>query len=269
MTTPAVHHVREHGSILAEAEKRLLIRIATRLPARVSSDHLTLLALAAMAVAGAAYAAARFDPVTLWVVPAALAVNWFGDSLDGTLARVRRAERPRYGYYVDHALDLAGTTLLVAGLGCSGYMSPLVAAAVLAAYLLVTAEVFLATAAHGVFRMAFLRVGPTELRILLAAGTLALFGDPHVDLGGAGAYRLFDVGGVIAASGLSAAFVTSALRNARILARLEPARTPSSESQLGVPARSPSSEFQLGVPARSPSSESQLGVRARSRGSER
>ena len=225
MITTAVHHVREHGSLLAAAEKRLLVRIAARLPRAVTPDHLTLLALAAMAAAGGAYAAARWWPPALWIAVAALAANWFGDSLDGTLARVRRAERPRYGFYVDHVLDIAGTSLLVAGLACSGYMTPIVAMALLVAYLLVAGEVFLATAAHGVFRMSFLWFGPTELRIVLAAGTIALFGDPRVDLGALGAHRLFDVGGAVAAAGLLVVLAVSAIRNTRVLARLEPPGT--------------------------------------------
>jgi phosphatidylglycerophosphate synthase len=224
MPISATHHVREHGSLLAAPERRLLIWIAGRLPAAINSDHLTVLALAAMALAGVAFALARTVPGALWLVVVALALNWFGDSLDGTLARVRRAERPRYGFYVDHVLDLLGISLLLGGLACSGYMTPLVALALLVAYLLVTGEVFLATAAHGVFRMSFLWVGPTELRILLAIGTLALFGDPRVDLGVLGHHRLFDVGGVLAAIGLVVALVTATVRNTRILARMEPRR---------------------------------------------
>jgi len=154
----------------------------------------------------------------------ALAVNWFGDSLDGTLARVRRTERPRYGFYVDHVLDIVGISLLLGGLACSGYMTPLVAMTLLVAYLLVAAEVFLATAAHGVFRMSFLWIGPTELRILLAVGTVALFGDPQVDLGILGRHPLFDVGGAVGAAGLIVALASATVRNTRILARLEPPR---------------------------------------------
>ena len=220
-TTP---HVRQHGSLLAAPEKRVLIWIAERLPPWVNSDHLTVLALVAMAIAGAAFAVARFWPPALWAVVGALAVNWFGDSLDGTLARVRRVERPRYGFYVDHVLDIVGITLLVGGLACSGYMTPLVALALLVAYLLVSAEVFLATAAHGLFHMSFLWFGPTELRIVLAAGTIALFNDPHVDVGAFGRYPLFDVGGVVAAVGLAAALVSATVKNTRILARMEPRR---------------------------------------------
>jgi archaetidylinositol phosphate synthase len=224
MPVSAIHHVREQGSLLAAPERRLLIWIAARLPAAVTSDHLTLLALLSMALAGGAYAAARIVPGALYIAILALALNWFGDSLDGTLARVRRAERPRYGFYVDHVLDLVGITLLLGGLGCSGYMTPLVSLMLLVAYLLVTGEVFLATAAHGVFRMSFLWFGPTELRIVLAAGTLALFDNPHVALGALGRVPLFDFGGAIAAAGLLIALVVAIVRNTRVLSRLEPRR---------------------------------------------
>src|SRR4029077_20887224 len=120
-------HVREHRSILAAAEKRLLIFIAERLPRGINSDHLTSLELAAMGLAGAAFAAARWDRRALWLVVVALVLNWFGDSLDGTLARVRHAERPRYGFYVDHVLDIAGATLLFGGLACSPFITPSIA----------------------------------------------------------------------------------------------------------------------------------------------
>jgi phosphatidylglycerophosphate synthase len=218
-------HVREHGSILAAAEKRLLIAIARRLPTWVTSDQLTLLALGAMGAAGAGFALSGLDHRALAVPVLALAVNWFGDSLDGTLARVRKAERPRYGFYVDHVVDLAGTALLLAGLAWSPFMSPVVALSLLAAYLLVSGELFLATAAHGVFRLSFAGIGPTELRILLAAGTLALVNDPRVTVGALGTFRLFDVGGVVAVAGLLVALGVAAVRNTRALARLEPRRT--------------------------------------------
>ena len=224
------HHVREHGSVLAAAEKRLLVSLAQRLPRSVHSDHLTALALAAMALAGAGYALARWDVRAIWIVVAALALNWAGDSLDGTLARVRRAERPRYGFYVDHVLDIAGITLLMSGLAASGFMSPLIACAVLVAYLLVAGEVFLATAVGRAFRVSSFGIGPTELRILLAVGTIALLRDPHVDGGPLGPMRLFDVGGVIAVAGMIVAFTASILRNTIALAHLEPRTgTPNSE----------------------------------------
>ena len=175
-----------------------------------------------MAMAGAGFALARWDVRSLWVVVVALALNWFGDSLDGTVARVRKVERPRYGFYVDHVLDIVGATLLFAGLAASGFMTPLIALAMLIAYLLVSGEVFLATSVHGVFRMSFSGVGPTELRILLAVGAIALFRDPHVDLGGLGRLRLFDFGGLIGIAGMIVALTVNVVRNATALARLEP-----------------------------------------------
>ncbi len=215
-------HTREHRSFLAAAEKRALIAIARRLPPSVHSDHLTALALVAMAMAGAGFTLARWDVRSLWVVVVALALNWFGDSLDGTVARVRKVERPRYGFYLDHVLDIVGATLLFAGLAMSGFMTPLIALAMLIAYLLVSGEVFLATSVHGVFRMSFSGVGPTELRILLAVGAMALFRDPYVDLGGLGRLRLFDFGGLIGIAGMAVALTVSVVRNATALARLEP-----------------------------------------------
>jgi archaetidylinositol phosphate synthase len=217
-------HVREHNSVLATAEKRLLIAIAQRLPRAITSDHLTLLAFGSMGLAGAAYALAQRDKVWLWVSIGALALNWFGDSLDGTVARVRRLERPRYGFYIDHVVDIVGITALMAGLAWSGFMTPVIALAVLIAYLLVSGEVFLATSVHRVFRMSFAGFGPTELRILLAIGTCALQRDPHVAIAWFGPVRLFDVGGVIAAAGLIIALAASIWRNASYLATLEPAQ---------------------------------------------
>ena len=221
-------HIREHRSLLAAPEKRLLIAIARRLPRWVNSDHLTMLALAAMAVAGGAYVLTGWDLRARWLVVAALAVNWFGDSLDGTVARVRQTERPRYGFYVDHVVDIAGSALLFAGLAASPFMAAPIALGVLAAYLLVSAEVYLATAVHSVFRMSFAGVGPTELRILIAVGTVMLASDPRVTLGPLGQWQLFDVGGLVATVGLLFAFASSVFRNTRDLARLEPPKAQSS-----------------------------------------
>jgi phosphatidylglycerophosphate synthase len=215
-------HVREHGSVLAAAEQRALIWIADRLPSFVTSDHLSALGLLSMLGAALSFAAFRLTPLFAGAVIACLAANWFGDSLDGTVARVRARQRPRYGFYVDHVIDLAGSTVLLTGLACSGLMSPIVAAALLAAYLLVSGESYLATHAAGVFRVSFLGFGPTELRIVLAIGALKAAQTPHVNTGVLGTVRLFDLGGVVAVAGLVAAFVVSAVRNTRALYAAEP-----------------------------------------------
>jgi len=215
-------HTREHRSFSAAIEKRALIAIARRLPAAIHSDHLTALALLAMAMAGAGFALARWDVRSLWVVVVALALNWFGDSLDGTVARVRKVERPRYGFYLDHVLDIVGATLLFAGLAASGFMTPLIALAMLIAYLLVSGEVFLATSVHGVFRMSFSGVGPTELRILLAIGAIAAIERPLVMPFGLGEVRLWDIGGLCGIAGMFTVFAITAVRNARALSAADP-----------------------------------------------
>lgn len=195
---------------------------ARRLPGWVTSDQLTCLGLVSMAAAGAAFAAMRITPAAGAGVVAALAANWFGDSLDGTLARVRDQQRPRYGFYVDHVIDVAGTALLLGGMACSGHMTPIVALVVLAAYLMVTAESYLATHALGVFRMSFFGFGPTELRILLAAGAMIVMRNPQIDSGPFAGMHLFDAGGVVAIAGLLGVFAFNAIRHTRLLYREEP-----------------------------------------------
>ena len=155
--------MREHGSILAAAEKRALVWMAARLPRRINADHLTALGLLAMVGVGASYWASRWHELALLGAVAGLALNWLGDSLDGTVARLRDHQRPRYGFYVDHVVDVTSMLLLCAGLALSPHMSPVVALLLLAAYLMVSAETYLATHACGVFRVSLLKVGPTEL----------------------------------------------------------------------------------------------------------
>jgi phosphatidylglycerophosphate synthase len=216
------HHVREHRSVLAEVEKRTLVWLAVRLPRWVNSDHLTGLGAIAMLGTGAAFAAASLSPWTLLLVPPMLAVNWFGDSLDGTVARVRNTQRPRYGYYVDHVVDVANVSVLFAGLALSGLLSPWIAAVLLVGYLLLSAESFLATHALGVFRISFAGFGPSELRILLSIGALAVLVKPVVNPFGLGELPLFDVGGTVGALGMLGAFVLNAARNTVALYRAEP-----------------------------------------------
>jgi len=201
--------MREHDTILAASEKRLLVRMARALPAWVNSDHLTLTGTVAMLGVGASFWAGGW--ALLMVIPL-LAVNWFGDSLDGTLARVRKQERPRYGYYVDHVLDAVGFAALFGGLMLGGHMSPSIGLAFLAAYYLLVAEISMATHARGRFKMAFMKVGPTELRILLAAGAIQLMRSDFVLMFGH-RWLLFDVGGAVAIAGTLVAFGVNAVRN--------------------------------------------------------
>lgn len=215
------HAERAHTSLLAPAEKKCLIWIANRLPAWVTSDHLTALGLLAMLMVGASYWLARVNRAGLLLAILWLAVNWFGDSLDGTLARVRNQQRPKFGFYVDHMVDCFGALFVLGGLALSGTMSPAIATGLLVAYLLLSIEIYLATYTVGTFHLSFWKFGPTELRILLAMGNLRVFLSPTAHLFGA-SYLLFNLGGAVAIAGISVAALVSVIRHTRVLYRLEP-----------------------------------------------
>jgi archaetidylinositol phosphate synthase len=209
---------RVQGSWLAGIEKRVLVWLAERMPAWVNSDHLTVVGFAAQLGTGICYAFAAWDRRMLLVAIICLGLNWFGDSLDGTLARVRQQQRPRYGFYVDHMIDSVGAVAMMGGLALSGYMHPAIAAGLLVAFLLLSIQSYLATYALGEFHLSFWRFGPTELRLLLAAGNLALFKWAWVIHG---KYRLFDVGGAIGIAGMAAMLVFFSLKNTIVLYREE------------------------------------------------
>jgi archaetidylinositol phosphate synthase len=203
---------RKQLSMLASIEKKTLIWLAHRLPGWVNSDHLTLLGFVAMFAAGLLYWAASVERLALLGVIAALAINWFGDSLDGTLARVRNRLRPRYGFYVDHITDAIGTFFLMGGLALSGYMSPYIALGLMVAYFLLSIEVYLTTYTIGKFHLSFWSFGPTELRLLLCVGNIALFYRPVVKLFG-NQFLLFDVGGAVGICGMAAMLIWASVRH--------------------------------------------------------
>lgn len=213
--------VRIQRSFTVGIEKKLLAWAAERTPTRVNSDHLTLLGFVSQCLAGVCYGLARLNPEALLLGIVFLALNWFGDSLDGTLARFRNRQRPRYGFYVDHITDTIGAFCLMTGLAMSGYIHPGIAIAMLVAFLMLSIEAYLATYALATFRLSYWKFGPTEIRILLAIGNLALFFHPTLELLH---HRLllFDVGGVIAVIGMSLMLLVSAIRHTLQLYREEP-----------------------------------------------
>ncbi len=217
---PEPDMLRVQQSWLADAERRALLWLAARTPQRVNPDHLTALGLVAQIGAGVFYALAFWNRLALLGVIACLGLNWLGDSLDGTLARVRQRLRPRYGFYVDHMVDSFGAVALMGGLALSGYMHPSIAIGLLIAFLMLSIQSYLATHALGEFRLSFWRFGPTELRILLAVGNLALFRWPKAHLFGE-EYRLFDVGGVIGLIGMSLMLIAFTVQNTVRLYREE------------------------------------------------
>ncbi len=206
---------RELHSLTAEAEKRLLVRIAGRLPAWVTSDQLTALGALGLAGAGLCYRLVPLTPLALAGVNLFLFVNWFGDSLDGTLARVRRRERPRYGFYLDHVVDAFGALLLLAGLAGSGLVPPALAWALLVGYLVLQVEIALKAHAAGVFQIAFGGVGGTELRIALAALNFAVLARPD-------ASALFEAAAWLALAAIGATLAIDTLRTAALLRQREP-----------------------------------------------
>ena len=212
--------VRHQESWLAPLERRCLLWLAHRMPAWVSPDHLTLLGFAALLFAGLSYAAAPWWPPALLVVNLWLAVNWFGDSLDGTLARVRNQTRPRYGFYVDHMVDSFGALFLIGGLALSGTVSERVAVALLVSFLLLSINSYLATYTLGTFRLSFWKFSPTEIRILLAIGNAVALWKPTVTVLGIPA-RFFDVGGFIAVIAMAVVLVVSVAQNTAALYREE------------------------------------------------
>lgn len=216
----SIDMVRVQESWLAGIEKRALLWLAVRAPGWIGPDHLTVLGLVAQIGAGVAYALARWNKDALLLVIVCLGLNWLGDSLDGTLARVRQRLRPRYGFYVDHMVDSFGALALMAGLAFSGYMQPWIAIALLVGFLMLSIQSYLATHALGEFRISFWRFGPTELRVLLSVGNLALLWKPVVRAFG-GRYRLFDVGGMIGLAGMALIIVAFTVQNTARLYREE------------------------------------------------
>jgi archaetidylinositol phosphate synthase len=184
----------------------------------VNSDHLTVIGFAAQIATGVCYALAASDRRMLLAAIVCLAVNWFGDSLDGTLARVRQRQRPRYGFYVDHIIDSIGAVAMMGGLALSGYMHPVIAIGLLIAFLLLSIQSYLAAYALGEFHLSFWRFGPTELRVLLMVGNLALFRWAWVIHG---RFRLFDIGGAIGLAGMLLMLVVVSLKNTIRLYREE------------------------------------------------
>jgi archaetidylinositol phosphate synthase len=211
---------REQTSILAPLERRVLHAIVRRMPAAVNSDHLSILGLLGMLFAGVCYAASHQNSAWLYAVNLCIFLNWFGDSLDGTLARYRNRLRPRYGFYVDHIIDTFGALFLILGLAISGYMSERVAAVLLVVFMMLAINSYLAAYALGVFKISQWKMGPTEMRLLLMVGNMFLIHRPYTKILGH-RYLLYDVGGVVAITGMGFILVFLSLQNTHTLYQME------------------------------------------------
>lgn len=214
---------RVHNALTAKFEKRLLIWMAERIPASIRSDHLTGLAFGAQLCAGASYALSSHYARALWLVNCFLFFNWLGDSLDGTLARLRHQERPCYGFYVDHIVDTLGALALMVGFGCSGYLHWQIAGGLLICFYLLSIESYLATHAIGQFHLSQGWFGPTEIRILMAIGNAVVAVHPYTSIAGT-RFLLFDIGGVVAIAAMSFFALSAMARHTAVLYRREPLR---------------------------------------------
>ena len=209
--------------MVASVERRLLNWMCARMPPWVTPDMMTYVGMAGACMVFAGYLASNLGAQWLWLANAGYVIHWLGDSTDGSLARFRKIERPRYGYFLDHSCDGLATTLVVVGIGLSPYVSLEVALIALAGYLLLSIHAFLSVRVFGELKLSYLNAGPTEMRFVLIALTLAMigFGTGPAILGQLNGFDLF-VGAV--GSGLIALFAIQTWITARRLAKEEPSR---------------------------------------------
>jgi phosphatidylglycerophosphate synthase len=224
MTSRDGQHERTSRFLFSRLEKKILPRMAGALPSWVMPDHLTFLGMTASTAIGASYLMTNRSASWLWAVSAFLIVQWFGDSLDGTLARFRRIERPRYGFYLDHLTDAYSTVVVGIGLGLSPYMLLAVGLSIVIAYLVLSINVYLETHVFGEFSFGYGMLGPTEVRVVLIGlnTTAALVGPVPFTAFGLG-MTVFDLGGMAAALGMLGLLLSRSVGNLRRLAELEPA----------------------------------------------
>lgn len=215
---------RIQQNLLARSERRLLNWICARLPRWVTPDMLTFIGMAGAVLIFAGYLLSNRGEDWLWLAIAGYGVQWFGDSTDGSLARYRKIERPRYGYFLDHSCDGLATTMLVAGIGLSPYVTLEIALVALAGYLLLSIHAFLSVRVLGELKLSYLNAGPTELRFMLIALTLAMMYFGHEGQGWFGAVSGFDVFVGAVGTILIALFVLQTAATSRRLALEEPAR---------------------------------------------
>ena len=220
----SAHAPRTKTFLLAAPEQRVLTALAARLPRRVLPDHMTALGVLAAVGIAVAYLLSNDHAWMLWVASGLLVVHWLGDSLDGTLARFRRIERPTYGYYLDHLVDAFATAVICIGLGLSPHMLLATGLVIAVAYLLLSINTYLETSAFGRFDLGYGRIGPTEIRVVLIAlnTALALGAGLGTQIAGVD-ISVLDAIGLGVAGVMVLALVGRAAKNLRVLAEREPA----------------------------------------------
>jgi phosphatidylglycerophosphate synthase len=222
--------VRIQTSFLNAAEKKALVWLAERMPRRVTSDHLTLVGIIGSIIIAAGYILSRFHISFLWLATFGFVVNWFGDSLDGTLARVRNTQRPIYGYYLDHTVDVINEIVMFVGIGLSPLVNLDLAVSALGLYLILTLNVSMNAHLRKEFRLTYAKLGPTEFRLLMIFfNCLFLFVRPireyshdWVVIGRPYTTGIFDYFAIFVIVVLLAMYIFSVVHDLRYYAKIDP-----------------------------------------------
>jgi len=223
--------VRIQTSLLNGVEKKALVWMAGKLPPSVNSDMLTALGVVGAVMIFVGYVLSGVNINWLWLASAGFVVNWIGDSLDGTIARVRHQQRPRYGFFLDHNVDCINETLMFVGLGLSPLMKFSSALLVLAAYLILSVYVYINAHLKGEFKLTYAKLGPTEMRVIaIIANTLFIFVPAFRNwtwkfntIGGEYAeFKILDIVALVIFVAIMVAYFVNFIRDAKILSKEDP-----------------------------------------------
>lgn len=214
-------HTRVNDILLSPLERPALQWLAARMPTWVNPDMLTGVGIFGAVVIFLGYLLSNQNREYLWLANLGFMINWFGDSLDGTLARYRQIERPKYGFFVDHTVDSFNEVLIVVGLGLSPYVTFSVACLGLIGYLLMSILVYIRTYVYGVFQISYGKFGPTEVRVILIMLDTVMFfwGIPQMNLPLLN--TVYDVAIAFMALILLCLYVTGSIKDAANLAKLD------------------------------------------------
>jgi archaetidylinositol phosphate synthase len=212
-------HKRVNDILLGPLERPALAWLAARMPPWMTPDILTAVGVFGSLVIFLGYALTHSHPGFLWLASLGFVINWFGDSLDGTLARYRHIERPRYGFFVDHTIDAVSEYLTFVGLGISPYVKLEIACLALIAYLLLSVLTYVRTCVDGVFKISYTKIGPTEMRVIAILSNTLIFyiGNPAIRLP-VGTATIYDLIVAAVAVVLTIGFLVSTILQIRELA---------------------------------------------------
>ena len=215
-------HERVNDILLGSLERPALKWLSAHTPGWMTPDMLTAIGVLGAVIVFAGYWLSNINPIFLWLASLGFFINWYGDSLDGTLARFRQIQRPKYGFFVDHTVDSFNEALIFIGLGLSPFVHLEIALIALVGYLLMSVLVYVRTCVLGVFKISYGKLGPTEIRaIAVLANTLVFFGGNPVYHLFSVSISLFDLFGIVIALLLFGIFIFSTLAQARELAEVD------------------------------------------------